>query len=271
MPELPEVEVIKNELQAKIRDEIIQEFNIIWPKSFVDTINKLPLDEKILELSRKGKYIIIKLKKSFLVIHLRMTGQIIIYNEENFSKKHLRLSIKFNSGKFFNFYDARKFGRMYHVENLNNILANVGIDALSEEFTPQSFYILLNKHNRKIKAFLLDQRLISGLGNIYSDECLFLSGINPQTFSQNLSDSKAKTLHNNIIKTLKQAIKNMGTTISDYKTTGAGFGGFQNHLKVYGREGLSCLNCNSKIIKIRLNGRGTHFCPTCQNKNGVIN
>jgi formamidopyrimidine-DNA glycosylase len=120
-----------------------------------------------------------------------------------------------------------------------------------------------------IKSYLMDQSQIAGLGNIYVDETLFRSGVHPKTITSRISAKKADKLFNAIRETLQNSIGNMGTTISDYKTTGGGFGSYQNYLQVYGREGKPCPVCGTVIRKIRMNNRGTHFCPTCQRSRGV--
>jgi len=248
-------------------NEVIDDITIHWHKTFLNFESWLPVNSHINGLSRNGKYIIIELDKSYLVIHLRMTGQIIIHNSNAFPDQHLRLSIKMKSGNYFNFYDARKFGRIYHVCDPEFVSKKVGIDALSDNLNFSRFYELLKSRKKKIKTFLMDQSIIAGIGNIYADESLFLSKIHPETLTDLISEKKAKMLYENIKTILKAAIKNMGTTISDYKTTGGGFGGFQNKLQVYGRKGLPCFSCGSEIQKIKLNGRGTHFCPSCQPEN----
>ncbi len=270
MPELPEVEVIKNELAEKLIGEVINNITVNWPKTFINSLSELPINSRINKISRIGKYIIIELTNNFLVIHLRMTGQIIINENADFSSKHLRFFMTMESGKYFNFYDTRKFGRIYYLTDLEFILRKIGIDALSAKLDFVKFTGFLKKYKRKIKPFLLDQQIIAGIGNIYADESLFISGIHPEYYTNKISPEDAKLLLKNIKHILRQAIKNMGTTISDYKTTGGGFGGYQHQLKVYGRKDLPCFNCATNIVKIKLNGRGTHYCPRCQPVNGVL-
>jgi len=270
MPELPEVEVIRTELNSKIINQKIKIISNFWHKTFVNLCHELPVYKKIIKTNRIGKYIILELENNYLVIHLRMTGQLIFTEDSNYSTKHLRSSIKMFSGSFLNFYDSRKFGRIYHVSELKSILSNVGIDALSEDFTNKYFKNMLIKQKRGIKSFLLDQKNIAGLGNIYIDECLFLSGIHPKKLTNEINNKNAEILYLNIKKILNLAIENMGTTISDYRTTGGGFGKNQNFLKVYNRENETCFQCNSIIQKIRINSRGTHYCPICQPENGVL-
>ena len=269
MPELPEVEVVRSELNSKIIHQKIIEIQNYWHKTFVNHCDASPENKKIIKTDRIGKYIIFELEQNYLIIHLRMTGQLIYTQKNGFSKDHLRTSIIMQSGDYLNFYDSRKFGRIYHVCDLNTFFSNVGIDALSRDFDIKLFKNMLKSKKRGIKSFLLDQKNIAGLGNIYIDECLFLTGIHPNMHTDKIANSIAEKLFKNIKKILNLAIQNMGTTISDYRTTGGGFGTNQNYLKVYGRQDEPCFNCQTKIVKIRINSRGTHYCPRCQPEYGV--
>ena len=145
-------------------------------------------------------------------------------------------------------------------------MKNTGVDALSEDFSLDCFKGMLEGRKRKIKSFLLDQKNVAGLGNIYIDESLFRAKIHPDTMPTNLSPHKIRHLYQAISKILQEAISRMGTTISDYKTTGGGFGENQNFLHVYGRKGQPCYTCGKPIVKLKLAGRGTYLCPKCQVK-----
>ncbi len=270
MPELPEVEVIRSELNSKIINQKIKNITSYWHKTFINLCAELPVDKIIVKTDRIGKYIILNLEENNLVVHLRMTGQLIYTEKDDFSKKHLRTSILMHSGSYLNFYDTRKFGRIHHVSDLKNFLTNIGVDALSLEFTQKVFKEMLGNKKQGTKSFLLDQKNIAGLGNIYIDESLFLSGIHPKKLTNEINNSCIEKLYYSIKKILNLAIENMGTTISDYRTTGGGFGTNQNFLKVYGREKEHCFQCSTIIKKIRINSRGTHFCPMCQPENGVL-
>ena len=266
MPELPEVETIVRELREKIINEVFSNVEIIWSRSYV-TENSVSLpNRQIMAIERKGKYIIFLLDKYYLITHLRMTGQLIVSDSIPENDKHLRVIFQFKSGKYILFYDLRKFGRIHLTNNPNTVLKNIGVDAISEEFTPDKFLKMLKEKTTRIKSYLLDQRNIAGLGNIYIDESLFESHIHPETRVNDLDSDQAKELFQAIRKILYQSIDKMGTTISNYKTSGGGFGANQNYLKVYQRQNQPCLVCFSPIEKIRLNGRGTHFCPQCQKK-----
>ena len=263
MPELPEVEVIVRELRPQLVGQIIMGTKKIWHKTIVEH-DYSPINKQIERISRHGKYIILHLTDGVIIVHLRMTGQISIKNQIQKDARHLRAYILFESGKTFHFFDSRKFGRIYFTGDPQIVLKNIGIDALHADFTAKTFSEILGRKKSQIKSFLLDQRNIAGLGNIYIDECLFASGIHPLTPANQLSDIRINKLFIAIHDILDMAISRMGTTISDYRTVGGGFGSFQNYLKVYGRVDQPCVVCNSLILKIRVNNRGTHFCAKCQ-------
>ncbi len=264
MPELPEVEVIRRELQPQLVGEIFDSVDIFWPKSFDNRSDQPIIGKSIVDIDRRGKYLIFVLDQGYLVVHLRMTGQLMVLAGIPPVRKHLQVLIQMRSGRYLAFFDSRKFGRVIHVGHLNGVLNNTGIDALSPDLTLENFRSLLRRQNRMIKSFLMDQRRIAGLGNIYVDESLFKAGIHPQAGTRNISGVKISRLYDAIRETLTHSIGNMGTTISDYMTVGGGFGRHQNYLQVYGREGKSCVRCGKPIKKIRMNNRGTHFCPRCQ-------
>lgn len=264
MPELPEVEVIVRELRGKIIGEEITDIKIFWYKTWIDFEREKLINQKIKKINRKGKYIIIHLSSGFLILHLRMTGQLIVNGDASANAKHLRTLFEFNSGNNMCFYDARKFGRIVFSQKPDVYLAKIGIDAFDKQFTVDYLRKTMGRRTLGLKKFFLDQTNVAGLGNIYIDETLFLSRLHPQRNVGTLSTKEIKVLHGAIQTILKEAIENMGTTISDYKTTGGGFGRFQGRLNVYGRANKPCTICNKPIQKTRINNRGTHFCPGCQ-------
>ena len=270
MPELPEVEVITRELKERLIGETIADVEILWPKTFINKSTLRPAGRNIRSIGRHGKFIIFDLDRGSLFTHLRMTGKYIYSVEEKERTKHLRVIFRFKSGRYLYFYDARKFGRIFFTENPEEILANFGIDAMDTAFTAERLFLFFKNRKRKVKPFLLDQKYICGLGNIYIDESLFKSGIHPETPCLKLSESRVIRLHANIMDTLNTAIRNMGTTLADYRTTGGGFGSNQHFLQVYGRSGEPCIRCKSLIDKIVSGGRGTHYCPKCQPLNGAL-
>lgn len=264
MPELPEVETIVRELRTKILNEVFSGLDLIWPGSFVGDEDLTLEYQKINEIYRKGKYIIFDLGDVFLLTHLRMTGQLIVNESLPESRNHLRLIYKFESGKYLLFYDLRKFGRMYLTKNPEKVLNNTGIDALSDNLDLNTFKEIITNKTSPVKSFLLNQKYIAGFGNIYVDESLFRAKIHPLTKLSVLAPVSIKKLFNESRQVLLEAIGRMGSTISDYKTTGGGFGSNQHFFQVYQRNGLPCYICNTQIEKIKVAGRGTHYCPKCQ-------
>ena len=266
MPELPEVETIVRELRTKISNEIFSEVELIWPGSFQSEGDIKPVRRQIKNITRKGKYILFELDKWYLVTHLRMTGQLIVQKAYPENKQHLRLLFKFEKGNYLLFYDLRKFGRIYYTSQPENILKNTGIDALSEDLSLAYFKKLVRDKKTIVKSFFLNQKNIAGFGNIYIDESMFRAKIHPASKLSDLSSRSIENLFYESRKVLLEAIERMGSTISTYKTTGGGFGTNQNYFRVYKRQGLPCLACNTPIVKFKVGGRGTHYCPKCQTK-----
>jgi len=265
MPELPEVETVANELRSSILNKKIEYVEALWSRSFD---NRFDIDLKgqaIKSIGRRGKYLILYLSRSFLVIHLRMTGQLLYFENEtgvDFDD-YIRVVIKFYHGLLL-FKDVRKFGRVYHIENPDMFLSHVGPDALDERVTLSFFKKKLTSSKMNIKAFLISQKHISGMGNIYTDEVLFVSKINPVKSANSIRNKKAENLFLNMHSILNASIKNMGSTISDYRDPSGNKGSNQYYFNVYGREGQPCKNCKTAIKKIKFAGRGTHYCPKCQ-------
>ena len=264
MPELPEVETVVRELRNEIVLKTIIDYSLFWEKSYVN-YTAIPLNnQQIIGIERKGKYIIFHLSKSYLIIHLRMTGKLLYYPEKTSRQKHDRFLLNFMDGSQLVFNDIRKFGRLYHTNQPSEILKKVGIDAMDEKLTAEYFYKMLSVSRRNIKTFLLAQSYISGMGNIYVDEALFRSRISPFTISSNIQRDEAGNLLVVIKEILEFAIKNMGTTISDYRDAFGNFGNNQKFLKVYQRAKLPCYECGDTIKRVIHAGRSTHYCPTCQ-------
>jgi len=266
MPELPEVETVIRELKSKIIGKQIQNLSIVWHKTFVNSC-EIGIENQIVRaLHRKGKYILIYLNRSVLIVHLRMTGQLLFMpqNGTQIDTAYLRTSIQFTDGSMLLFNDKRKFGRIYHVSEPEIILNKVGVDAMSPELDSEKFCTMVKLSKIKIKPFLLSQKYISGLGNIYVDESLFRSRIHPASVSSAIKESAVDNLFSEIRKVLTFAIKNMGSTISDYRDANGNVGNNQKFFKVYQQQGKACVNCGQNIEKIKLGGRGTHFCPNCQ-------
>ena len=269
MPELPEVQTVVNH----IRDELIGKTIIgiipMWEKSLHNFKPKdLSIKNKkniILDVTRRAKFIIIDLGDFIIAVHLRMTGKLYIQKGSSIPK-YTRAIIKLENSKGLIFDDTRKFGRIYLYKNLTEIDSKHGPEPLGKEFTDEWLYDNLKKRDRNIKALLLDQSFIAGLGNIYVDEILWESGIHPNSISSAISKTKVSLLQNSIQNILKKAIHNHGTTIMSFSFLNGRVGNYRNELKIFGKQGQPCKACRNLIKKIKVAGRGTHICSTCQKK-----
>ena len=265
MPELPEVETVARELRSTILNKRIADIEVLWPKSFIRQSSMDCRGQSILAVRRRGKYLLLDLDNGSLIVHLRMTGQLLLnYNAADATNGYVRVILHFSDGSRLLFRDVRKFGRIWHTDRADDVLKNVGPDALSGEVDYNYFYEQLQARKTKIKAFLLSQRFIAGLGNIYTDESLFRAGIHPASVTRALDKKAARLLLDEIRVVLREALENMGSTISDYRDAEGNKGSFQNYFAVYSRQNLPCKKCAATIVKQKIAGRGTHFCPRCQ-------
>jgi formamidopyrimidine-DNA glycosylase len=269
MPELPEVETIVRGLREKLIGRQIRSVQVRTAtllKSPRPSFRKQLTGAIIRKIERKGKFILIGLENgATLVIHLKMTGQLLLIPEGRPADKHTHLIFNLQPRDLqLRYRDVRKFGLLVLLTPGQEWppLADLGPDPF--DLTARDFYERLQKKKRAIKPLLLDQRFISGLGNIYVDESLFRSRIHPLTPSQTLNRDQSRELHQRIRQVLRQAIKAKGATVSDYRGPEGIVGGFQHFLRVYNRQGLPCPTCRTPIRKTRVGGRGTHLCPACQ-------
>jgi len=276
MPELPEVETIRRQLSKKILYKKIKEVEVFDPRiiqgSSVDDFKKIVSGKKVKNISRKGKLLIFELSENYyLVVHLKLTGQLILQEKEGIEKRKKYTSViyVFSDGKKLFHNDLRKFGYvcLLNKKQLKKFLEEkkYGIEPLSKEFTLDKFKtLLLKKPKSKIKPLLMDQSFIAGIGNIYSQESCWCAKILPTREVKTLKDKEIKDLYNCLIKILKEAIIYRGASADAYVDIYGEKGDYLSKLKVYGREGKKCYRCGAKIKKITLAGRGTYFCPKCQ-------
>ncbi len=295
MPELPEVETVVRGLKAKISGHKIMSVFSDWPNIIKNTelnnFKKQITGLLIEEIKRHGKYIIIELSgQKNLIIHLKMTGNLIVSHcfeiknnklkikssfdcpdtfIDNRNKKHIHFSLGLDKNKIIIFYDIRKFGsvRLLDRKKTDIFLETLGPDAIDKNLTLEKFKNILKKSNQTIKKTLLYQKNISGIGNIYADEILFLSRINPKTKASLIKNSEFKLIFMAMRKILNQAIEMGGTTFSDFKNTEGETGNYYNFLKVYQRENKPCNLCQTNIKRTSINNRSSFFCPKCQGKN----
>jgi len=264
MPELPEVETIARKLEPDLIGKTILEANLRWartlalpsPALFKEQIK----GQRIREVTRRAKYFILHLSESSLLIHLRMSGDLSIKNSTISPEKHDRLVLKLSDDQSLFFNDTRKFGRVWLTSKPEELLGRLGPEPLSRDFSTRWLYNALRKRHRQLKPLLLDQTFLAGLGNIYTDEALHVAKLHPLTASDSITVEQARALREAVRKVLKEGIRRSGASI-DWVYRG---GEYQNHFRVYDREGKSCAVCGTQIKRITVGQRGTHYCPECQ-------
>lgn len=264
MPELPEVETVVRELKV-LEHCLISNIEIFWPRSIEGSnqnFSKKIAGTQLTQLFRRGKYLVFETNGDFsFTVHLRMTGKLIFKPAEK-DLPYVRVRLDFSDGQKLYFVDVRKFGRWKLWPKSQALLPDLGLEPLDKKSILKALTGL--KTQREIKKVLLDQRILAGVGNIYADEALFAAKINPCRPAHSLTPSNIQALAIAIPSILKASIKNMGTTLSDYRNTKNMGGENQHYLKVYGQTGIACGTCGSIIQKILLGQRGCHFCPSCQ-------
>ncbi len=270
VPELPEVETIARGLANAIVGKTIASAAVSMAKIAVAPAGRtftadLP-GERVVAVGRRAKFVVIELASGRrLVVHLRMTGRLIFQPAGSLAPyPYTHISIDFTDGTRVAFADVRQFGRMRFLEAGEAWDADGGIEPLSEGFTCEVFVSMLDERRTPIKAFLLDQSRISGVGNIYACEALWEAGIRPSRPAHKISRPARRRLHNAIRGVLARSIEARGTSVDDYVDAEGLKGGFQNQLSVYGRLGEPCLRCGNPIVRTVLSQRGTWWCRTCQ-------
>lgn len=272
MPELPEVETVVRGLREKVVGRIIRKVNIYYENiieypdicSFQEKIK----NQKINEINRYGKWIIFVLDNYYLLSHLRMEGKYFLKPKGATLEKHEHVSFVLDNDMELRYMDVRKFGKMQLIEkeNINKIgpFLEMGLEPWDKKLN--TLYLKEKFLGKKlpIKSCLLDQRIIVGIGNIYADEILFLSKINPLKEANSLSLEELERIIDNTKLVLEKAIEKGGTTIRSYTSLNGIHGLFQQELYVHSKEGQKCLICGSDILKIKVGGRGTYYCPKCQ-------
>lgn len=275
MPELPEVETIKETLQQFIINKQIEDITVRWPNIIkqpddIEQFKVLLQGQTFRHLKRKGKFILFYLDDYVLISHLRMEGKYRVVPSEEPLDKHTHIIFTFTDGEELRYNDVRKFGTMHLYpigeELTNPPLNKLAPDPFEEAFTFEYFYEKLKKTERFIKVVLLDQTVVSGLGNIYVDETLFKAGVHPQSRSSKLTKTEVRKIYEQAIDTLDTAVKLGGTTIRSYVNSQGEMGMFQQELFAYGQEGEPCKKCGKPIVKMKVGGRGTHICGACQKK-----
>lgn len=272
MPELPEVETTLRGLQPHCQSAVISGFEVRqsqlrWPIES-EKLQQL-VGQPIVDLARRGKYLLINLPEASLIIHLGMSGSLKIVRQEEQAppQKHDHFDIRLNNGKTIRYNDPRRFGCLLISEKgqCHPRLKTLGVEPLTDQFNPDYLYAACQNRKSSIKSVLMDSHLLVGVGNIYAQEALFLSGISPLKEAGQLSQKKMTQLVEAIKTILNQAIEAGGSSLKDFTAPSGKPGYFQQTLKVYGRQNQPCLSCKSPLKAIKINQRTTTYCPQCQN------
>lgn len=277
LPELPEVENVRKGLDEMVVGETIDKVEVRWPRIIEspeqNLFSKRLMGQTIEEIRRRGKFLLFYFPDYVMISHLRMEGKYQLMEPEADGRlprrsKHMHVIFYLKSGRKLVYHDIRKFGRMSLVKKGSEFehksLAKLGPEPTTEDFKLEDMQEFLTRRTKAIKGVLLDQQMVVGLGNIYADEVLFLAKVHPITPANRLTDAEEIRIHEATIQIMSNAIKSGGTTIRTYQNAFGDEGSYQNHLKVYGKNGEPCPNCGNEIEKIKVAGRGTHYCPVCQ-------
>ncbi len=273
MPELPEVETVRRTLNVLVAGKRIERVTVHLPRIIQrpDDIHQFSLmlqDQTINTVERRGKFLRLVMDQLVLVSHLRMEGRYGLYSADEPLEKHTHVVFHFDDGTELRYKDVRQFGTMHLFalgeEDTLPPLNKLGREPLDAAFTLDDFRVRVASRTTKIKPLLLNQEIITGIGNIYVDESLHRSGIHPERTANSLSRKELASLHEAIVTILQEAVDAGGSSIKSYVNGQGEMGMFQQQLLVYGRNGQPCTRCEQLILKTVVGGRGTHFCPACQ-------
>jgi formamidopyrimidine-DNA glycosylase len=275
MPELPEVETIRRDLEPRLVGRTIAAV-VVAP----DTGKPVPvikgMDEttfregvvgsRIDAVDRRGKYLIFRLDSGLmLVVHLRMTGALLHRQTGSEPDRFLRATLVFDDANELRFTDIRKFGGLWLADDMSQVTTDLGPEPLGEGFTLDSLVNALTGRKAPIKSIILDQRRIAGIGNIYADEACFQAALEPRRLGMTLSEAEISRLHVAIRSVLQTGVESRGASFRDYKDADGKQGSMHMYVKVFRRTGQPCYTCGTEIQRVVVGGRSTHFCPTCQN------
>lgn len=271
MPELPEVETIRIGLNNIVNKKILQVFRSDKKLRIASNLDITGLaGKKIKDISRRARYLIINFSDSdSLIIHLGMSGRLLLNNDKKYEKqKHDHLICEFDDKSRLIFNDPRRFGFIDLVDQKNlqthKMLVKLGPEPFDEKFDAKYLAEKLKKKSTNIKTTMMDNEIVVGVGNIYINESLFASKIAPMRAANSLNNKEIELLTKNIKKILQTAINEGGSSINDYVDSDGNLGNFQNNFKIYGKNDKNCLHCSTKIERIVQNGRSSFYCKTCQ-------
>ena len=272
MPEKPEVITVVKSLKPKIIGKKITGCNIYWDNIIAfpttDEFKKKIIGEKINDITTRGKFIVMQLDHYSLLVHLRMEGKFMFRKKGEELGKHEHVELILDDEVSFRFHDVRKFGKMYliPIDDTYKVkpLVDLGLEYYDDKLTKDYLYNKIHNKKLPIKTVLLDQSIITGIGNIYDDEVLFMSNISPNRKACDITLDECQKIIDNCRIVLEKAVKLGGTTIKSFTSSEGVHGLFQNELLVHGKAGEVCPNCGKIILKTRIGGRGTHYCSKCQ-------
>src|SRR3954463_16696181 len=288
MPELPEVETVRAQLEPELEGRVIDGLEVLddrWSRPLAGTDLATAVEGRpITGLGRRGKYLLLRLDRGdTLVMHLRMTGNLILVDDEfmldpsegrrlyegerSTDERHLRARFSLDDGREVWFTDPRRFGKAFLVdeEGLERRFAGkLGVEPLSEEFTPEALAEMAAGRQAPLKSFLLDQSGVAGIGNIYADEALFRAELHPLSPAGSMKPEHLEALRDGVVAALEAGIDAGGSSIDDYRDSRGEKGSMQDEFLVHTREGEECLRCGGTIVRIVVGGRSTYFCPSCQ-------
>ena len=269
MPELPEVETVRRVLKKDLIGLEIKNIDIRYDgiiEDDIDYFKKNIINKKIEDILRRGKYLIFKLNEGYMISHLRMEGKYFYLKSNTYSNKHVHVIFELSNGYSLYYQDVRKFGKMVYKTNddIYNTypLSDIGYDPILDEPDYDLIEKKLKSRKTPIKTALLDQSIIAGLGNIYVDEVLFSSKINPERIANTISIDELKNIIQSSKEILAKAIENKGTTIRSYTSSLGVEGNYQNFLKVHTKN--DCPHCKNTLVRVKINGRTTYYCKNCQ-------
>ncbi len=269
MPELPEVETTRRGIEPHLKGRILAELTVREPRLRWPVPPNLPEQvrgQPILGVDRRGKYLLLHLQSGTLLVHLGMSGSLRILNQPETPRKHDHIDLITERGIVARFNDPRRFGAWLWTTDWQShpLLSGLGPEPLSPDFSGDYLFRLSRGRKLSVKHFIMDSRVVVGVGNIYANEALFLAGIDPRRAAGRISSKRMETLAGTIRQVLENAIEVGGTTLRDFVNSEGKPGYFQQSLQVYGREGECCRSCGTPLRHIRLGQRSTVFCPQCQ-------
>ena len=270
MPELPEVETVKETLKKELLHKKIIKTKVYYPKMVEypnsSEFEKQMENQEIIDIKRRGKWLMFELKENYLLSHLRMEGKYFFHSPTEPIGKHEHVSFLLDDGRELRYHDTRKFGKMYLIKKeeveTKKPISELGLEPWDANLTPSYLKKCFQKKTLPIKTVLLDQSIIVGIGNIYDDEILFMSHLSPLKPANQLTEPELERIIHNTKEVLEKAILKGGTTIRSFESSKGVHGRFQQELLVHGKE--ICPNCKKKITKIKIGGRGTYYCTDCQ-------